>query len=130
MEADTKARMRLSSSESPARVAFGYSNFRYYMAARFLTTVSTEMQAVAVAWQVYGLSHRPLDLGLVGLAQFLPGIFLFLIAGHAADRIARKRILQICCAAFSVCSLLLLALVLRGLSSVYPLYIVLVMNGA
>jgi MFS family permease len=100
------------------------------MTARFLTTVSSEMQSVAVAWQVYGLSHRPLDLGLVGLAQFLPGIFLFLIAGHAADRIARKRILQTCSAAFSICSLLLLALALHGLASVYPLYIVLLMNGA
>src|SRR3989454_11794061 len=130
MEADTQAQMRLRSSESPAHAAFGYSNFRYYMTARFLTTVSTEMQAVAVAWQVYGLSHRPLDLGLVGLAQFLPGIFLFLIAGHAADRIARRRILQTCYALFSVCSLLLLALTLQGLASVYPLYVVLVMNGA
>ncbi len=122
--------MRFRSSESPARLAFRDSNFSYYLAARFLTTVSSEMQSVAVAWQVYGLSHRPLDLGLVGLAQFLPGIFLFLIAGHAADRIARQRILQTCCAAFSICSLLLLALALHGVNSVYPLYIVLLMNGA
>jgi hypothetical protein len=41
---------------------------------RFLTPLASEMQAVAVAWQVYGLTHRPLDLGLVGLAQFLPGV--------------------------------------------------------
>src|SRR5947209_14665301 len=103
-------------------------HFRCYLAARFVTTLSSEMQSVAVAWQVYGLSHRPLDLGLVGLAQFLPGIFLFLIAGHAADRTARQRILQTCYALFSVCSLLLLALTLQGLASVYPLYVVLVMN--
>src|SRR5438094_10072560 len=120
MEADTTARMRLRSSESSAHAAFGYSNFRYYMTARFLTTVSSEMQSVAVAWQVYGLSHRPLDLGLVGLAQFLPGIFLFLIAGHVADRIARQRILQSCCAAFSICSLLLLVVGLHGLAYVLP----------
>ena len=105
-------------------------HFRCYLTARFVTTLSSEMQSVAVAWQVYGLSHRPLDLGLVGLAQFLPGIFLFLIAGHAADRIARQRILQTCFAAFSLCSLLLLALALHGVHSVYPLYIVLLMNGA
>src|SRR5258708_6685363 len=122
--------MRFRSPDPPGRLAFRDSNFSYYLAARFLTTVSSEMQSVAVAWQVYGLSHRPLDLGLVGLAQFLPGIFLFLIAGHAADRIARQRILQTCCAAFSLCSLLLLALALHGVHSVYPLYIVLLMNGA
>src|SRR6478672_13437040 len=122
--------MQSDSSESQARAAFHYPNFRWYMSARFLVTISSEMQSVAVAWQVYGISHRPLDLGLVGLAQFLPGIFLFLLAGHAADRIPRKRILQTCYAAFSVCSLLLLALTRFGLVSVYPLYAVLLINGA
>ncbi len=99
------------------------------MTARFLAAASSEMQAVAVAWQIFGITHRPLDLGLVGLAQFLPGVFLFLVAGHAADRISRQRILQACFAAFSLCSLLLLALALRGLSSVYPFYAVLLLNG-
>jgi len=42
------------------------------------------------------MTRRPLDLGYVGLAQFLPNIFLFLIAGHAADRFNRKRLLLIC----------------------------------
>lgn len=99
------------------------------MLARFLTTTSSEMQSVAVGWQVYDLVHRPLDLGLVGLAQFLPGILLFLIAGHTADRIARQRIVQTCYAGFSVCSLLLLAFTLRGADSVYPIYAALLLNG-
>ncbi len=100
------------------------------MGARFLTAASSEMQAVAVAWQVYGMTHRPLDLGLVGLAQFLPGILLFLVAGHAADRFARQRILQACCAAFSICSLLLLLFALEDSHSVYPIYFALLMNGS
>src|SRR6266852_5008714 len=80
---------------------------RKRLLARFFIVLAGEMQSVAVGWQVYEITKRPLDLGLVGLAQFLPGIFLFLVAGHAADRIARQRILQTCCAAFSICSLLL-----------------------
>jgi MFS family permease len=115
--------------ESPARVAFRYPNFRYYLAVRVLTITSSEMQAVAVAWQVYSVTHRPLDLGLVGLAQFLPGILLFLVAGHTADRFARQRILQACCAGFALCSLLLLGLTVRGLSSIVPIYLVLLLNG-
>jgi MFS family permease len=87
------------------------------------------MQAVAVAWQIFGITHRPLDLGLAGLAQFLPGVILFLVAGHAADRFPRQRILQTCFAAFSLCSLLLLGFAMRGLSSVYPVYAVLLLNG-
>jgi MFS family permease len=99
------------------------------MTARFLAAVSSEMQALAVAWQIFGITHRPLDLGLVGLAQFLPGVFLFLIAGHAADRFPRQRILQVCFVAFSLCSLLLLGLAMHGIRSVYPVYAVLLLNG-
>ena len=111
------------------RVAFRYPNFRYYMTARFLSTAASEMQAVGVAWQVYAMTHRPLDLGLVGLAQFLPGVFLFLIAGHTADRIPRKHIVGTCLGAFAACSGLLLLFDLRGLSSAYPIYLVLLLNG-
>jgi MFS family permease len=113
----------------PGRVAFEYPNFRNYMAARFLITCATEMQAVAVGWQVYTLTHRPLDLGLVGLAQFLPGVFLFLAAGHTADRLPRQRILQACYAGFALCSLALLALTRHGLTAAWPVYAVLVGNG-
>ena len=111
------------------RAAFRYANFRYYMTARVFVTLASEMQAVAVGWQIYALTHRALDLGLVGLAQFLPGIVLFLVAGHAADRYRRQRILQCCYVAFAVVSALLLGLSLRGLTAVWPVYAVLLLNG-
>jgi MFS family permease len=116
-------------SKQASRAAFRYPNFRHYLAARFLTTCSSEMQSVAVGWQVYELTHRPLDLGLVGLAQFVPGVCLFLIAGHTADRVRRRRILQVCYAAFALCSLLLLIFSLQGIRSPYPIYGVLLLNG-
>lgn len=85
---------------------------------------------MAVGWQIYALTHRPLDLGLVGLAQFAPGVVLFLLAGHTADRHSRQAILRICYAAFAICSALLLAFSFRGLGSVWPVYAVLLANGA
>jgi MFS family permease len=112
-----------------AKAAFQYPSFRYFMMARFLITMSSEMQSVAIGWQVYNLTNRPRDLGLVGLSQFLPGILLFLVAGHTADRLPRQRILQTCCVAFSTVSLLLMALTLHGLHSVWPIYGVLLLNG-
>jgi MFS family permease len=112
-----------------ANVAFQYPSFRYFMTARFLITACSEMQSVAIGWQVYSLTHRARDLGLVGLSQFLPGILLFLVAGHTADRLPRQRILQVCCAAFSLTSLLLLELTLHGLHSVWPVYGALLLNG-
>lgn len=99
------------------------------MLARIAVTIASEMQAVAVGWQIYALTHRALDLGLVGLAQFLPGILLFLVAGQTADRYPRQRILQCCYVAFAAVSALLLGLTLHGLSAVWPVYAVLVMNG-
>ena len=100
------------------------------MSARFLSIVSSEMISVAVGWQIYGLTHRPLDLGLVGLAQFAPGVALFLISGHTADRYRRQSILRTCYAAFAVCSAILLTLALRGISTAWPIYAVLLANGA
>jgi MFS family permease len=112
------------------RAAFRYPNFRLYMTARFLAVVSSEMISVAVGWQIYGLTHRPLDLGLAGLAQFAPGVVLFLIAGHTADRVARQAILKVCYSGFALCAIALLAFSVHGIASVWPIYAVLLANGA
>ncbi len=114
---------------NPGRVAFTYPDFLSYQVARFCIVTSLEMVSVAVGWQVYDITHRALDLGLVGLAQFLPGIFLFLISGHAADRFDRRRLLMLCYAGFAVCSGLLLAVSWYWAASVYPIYAVLVLLG-
>ena len=92
------------------------------MSARFLATVSNEMQAIAVGWQIYALTHRPLDLGLAGLAQFLPGVLLFLVSGHAADRFPRRSIVMFCYAGFAACSFALLALTLNHNRAVWLIY--------
>ena len=75
------------------RVAYTYPDFALYQISRFFIVAALEMQSVAVGWQVYEITKRPLDLGYVGLAQFLPGIVLFLASGHAADRYDRRKLL-------------------------------------
>src|SRR5678815_2504096 len=92
------------------RIAFTYPDFTIYQVARFFIVAALEMQSVAVGWQVYEITRRPLDLGLVGLAQFLPNIFLFLLAGHTADRLDRKKILLFCNGGFALCSALLIVI--------------------
>src|SRR6185312_10541637 len=99
------------------------------MPTRFLATAASEMQNVAVGWQIYSITHKPLDLGLVGLAQFLPGVLLFLVSGHAADRFPRRNILMTCYAGFSFCSLALLALTALPVHAIWPIYAVLLANG-
>jgi MFS family permease len=111
------------------RVAFTYPNFVSYTLARFLIVVSLEMQSVAVGWQVYEITKRPIDLGYVGLAQFAPGIVLFLFAGHAADIFDRRKLLIWCYVGFALCSSLLLAISWHAPNSVHSIYVVLVLLG-
>ena len=68
-------------------------SFRWFLVARGAAVVSFQMVGVAVAWQMYELTHRPLDLGLVGLVQFIPSMLLVLLVGHTADRYDRRRII-------------------------------------
>jgi MFS family permease len=78
---------------------FFHREFRLWAAARVLGSVALQIQSVAIGWQVYAITGRPLDLAFVGLAQFLPAFLLSLPGGHLADRVERRRILAGCYAA-------------------------------
>src|SRR5713226_3242623 len=108
---------------------FQYTNFTLYQVERFCVVAALEMQSVAVGWQVYEITRRPLDLGLVGLAQFLPNVFLFLLAGHAADRFSRKNLLLICNLGFALCCTSLIVISQHRVPTVRPIYGVLVLLG-
>src|ERR1700716_1642035 len=115
------------------RSAFKSRDFRLYQAARLMVILGAEAQSVAVAWQVYAITHSALDLGYTGLALFLPGLFVMLAAGHAADRYDRRKIILLCYGLQAVCTAVLLwlslsAWALRG-GRVWPIYGVLVGIG-
>jgi len=114
--------------------AFRFFSFRLYQIARFCIVFCTEMQSVAVGWQVYEITHRPLDLGLTGLVQFLPPFFLFLVAGHVTDRFDRRKLLTLCYVGFAISSALLLLVslnesALHRSGSVLPIFAVLFLVG-
>ncbi|HEX8925858.1 MAG TPA: MFS transporter, partial [Terriglobales bacterium] len=104
-------------------------NFRLYQSARFLTICAAEMTSVAVGWQIFDITRRPLDLGYAGLMQFLPGILLFLVAGQVADHFDRRKILLTCFAGFAVCGALLFWFSHIGMQSPRPIYLVLLLIG-
>src|ERR1700688_2127088 len=111
------------------RAAFTHPGFVLFQVARFLIVAAVEMQAVAVGWQVYEITKRPLDLGYVGLAQFLPGILLFPISGHASDHFERRHVLSACYGGYAGCFALLLALARGVMHSVRSIYVVLILIG-
>ncbi len=121
--------MSATADAKAGRAAFTHPGFVLFQIARFLIVAAVEMQAVAVGWQVYEITKRPLDLGYVGLAQFLPAILLFPISGHASDHFERRHVLSACYGGYAVCFALLLALAQRGAPSVHAVYAVLILIG-
>lgn len=104
-------------------------DFRLFGAARFLTSLASEMQVVAVAWFVYDLTKSAFALGLVGLAAFLPAILAAPITGHVADTYDRR---LVAAGAWGVATLAqagLFAFALQGMQSVWPIYALVVVMG-
>jgi MFS family permease len=109
--------------------AFAFRDFRRYQMARAGVILGAEAQAVAVAWQVYSITHRALDLGYTGLALFLPGLLFLLPAGHIADRFDRRRVILICYAVQVLCTLALVTFARNSVRSVFAIYAVLFVIG-
>src|ERR1700735_5198120 len=70
--------------------------FLLFLLSRSLSRFSSQIGAVAIGWQIYDLTGSAFDLGIVGLVQFLPTALLVFVAGQAADRFERKRVVQVC----------------------------------
>ena len=130
--ADGSQRVELA-KKSDFRSAFKSRDFRLYQIARLMVILGAEAQSVAVAWQVYALTHSALDLGYTGLALFLPGVFVMLAAGHAADRFDRRRIILLCYGLQACCTAVLLWLSMSATAlkdgRIWPIYAVLVGIG-
>jgi MFS family permease len=73
---------------------FRHPPFLLFFTARAFSRFCYQIGAVAVGWQVYTLTNSALDLGLIGLTQFVPMALLVFVAGHAADRFDRRRVAQ------------------------------------
>jgi MFS family permease len=109
--------------------AITHSSFRAYIGSLLAAHNALNMQSVAVAWQIYTLTHDPLDLGLIGLAEFLPAPLLVLLTGHVADRVDRLRIVRVGYAGQALCSVLLLILTLRAEQAIWHYLLVILAIG-
>ena len=79
-----------------ARDLLKHRSFLFFLLSRSLSRSSSQIGAVAIGWQIYDLTGSAFDLGMVGLVQFLPTALLVFVAGHAADRFERRRVVQLC----------------------------------
>jgi MFS family permease len=107
-------------------------DFRYFLTGRLFGTLATQIQSVAVGWQVYEITKSPMALGFVGLAQFLPMFVLLIPAGDVADRIDRRIVaaLSYLAQAVSVAALGLFTWAGLAAHAIWPFYLALVVFGA
>src|SRR5436309_522650 len=105
------------------------SSYRRYLGGLIVLIVGQQMQKVAVGWEIYERTGSALNLGYIGLVQFLPLVLLAIPAGHVADSYNRKRVL--------IVSLAMTALAGIGLAwnsarhgSVTTMYLLLLLTGA
>jgi len=104
-------------------------DLRLYLGVRFSSTLGTQIQSVAVGWQVYDMTRDPVALGYVGLCVFLPMVLLVLPAGDLADRIDRRRMLMASYVVQVFASALLLLLTVAGVKAMWAYYSVITLLG-
>lgn len=108
-------------------------NYRWFIVSLWTMTISSQIQGVVVAWQIYDITRDPLSLGLMGLAEALPFIGVALYAGHVADRLNRHRVSLASLAVLLACSLTFLVFnLIPGFlhrAGAGPFYLVIFLSG-
>lgn len=108
-------------------------DFRRLLLAHGSLTLAREAQIVVVGWQVYELTHDPLTLGLIGLAEALPYIGVALYAGHVADRTERRALAIGGTVALVLSAVVLLVLTVTpgaiAVGRVWPVYVIVALSA-
>jgi MFS family permease len=109
---------------------FQHPGFTAFALSRLGSAAAIQIQSVAVGWQVYVLTGDPLDLGLVGLAQFLPAFLLLPLTGLASDRWSRRAVMSVSLVGQAACALVLALFAYRGTDIIWPILLVATGFGA
>ena len=116
-------------------LAFRYLDFRRFIFSKFLFTLGMQIQFVVLSWQIYQITHDPLSLGFLGLAEAIPAVGLSLYGGYFADRHDRRKIMLILQVLIFLSSCILLYLTYRMSSvvgasqSAIPFYVIMFFIG-
>ena len=109
--------------------AFRHRDFALFWVSLVTEALALQMAVVAIGWQVYAISGDPLDLGLIGLAEFLPLLLLALPAGHLADRVPRRNLLSVMASLNAVVLAGLLAVTVADTGRVWPFFVLAFVQG-
>ncbi len=101
---------------------FANRDFTLLLSARFCSMSAQQILSVAVSWQIYLLTGRALDLGLIGLVQFVPAFLLLPLTGEVADRVDRRRVISICSGIGAIAAAVLFTAVATGGHALWVFY--------
>jgi len=104
-------------------------DFSLLWAALLSNGLASQMLAVAIGWQVYAIHRNPLDLGLVGLMEFLPLPVLALPAGQIADRLPRRGVTAGAFGLNVAIAVLLMFVTLAGAHALWPFLAIAAVTG-
>ena len=121
--------MSVEPAEGDRLVVLRHPDLRRYLSGRFLASLATQVQTVAVGWQVFSVTGDPFDLGMVALSQFLPFVILILPAGHVADRYDRRRVQLLTYLLLAACAAALLGFAIADVTDTAPVFGVMVLFG-
>jgi len=100
-----------------------------FLSGRALSALASQVQAVAVGWQIYAMTHSALALGIVGLVQFLPMTVMVFVAGHAVDHFNRKIIATIAQIVSALGAFVMMFGAIGGWMSPVMIYIIIALFG-
>ncbi|RHX80644.1 MFS transporter [Leptospira yasudae] len=115
--------------------ALKVADYRSFLFGKFMVTLSISIQTTVVGWQMYHLTGSNLHVGFIGLTEAIPSITMALFSGLIIDSFPRKKIITSALGLLSICSLLLLVLVVPNMNwilrdfGVYPIYGVIFLSG-
>jgi MFS family permease len=104
--------------------AFRSRDFRIFWIALFISNTGSQMQFVALNWQIYTITNSAFALGLIGFFRFLPILIFSLLSGSVADAHNRKLILTITQSVLTVLSLILAVMTFSGKITEHIIYII------
>jgi MFS family permease len=110
--------------------ALRHPDFRRLWTSSLCSGIAMQMAQVAIGWQVYSIRHSAFDLGLIGLAEFVPVPLLALPAGQLADRLPRVGVVMVSSLGDAVVATLLLVVTLHGAHQLWPFVALAALTGA
>lgn len=80
--------------KSDSFLALRYKDFRFWLYVNFLLTFAFLIQEVIIGYELYRITHDPMAIGMVGLAEAIPFILLSIFGGHFADKLSKKKLMM------------------------------------